>query len=55
MSRAIRLAKILRIVGRYRLDEFVDVEQLSALPRFALGLAPWRLHPVPDLPRCHDL
>ena len=51
MSRAIRLAKILRIVGRYRLDEFVDVEHLSALPRFALGLAPWRLHPVPDLPR----
>ena len=51
MSRAIRLAKILRIVGRYRLDEFVDVEQLPALPRFALRLAPWRLHPVPDLPR----
>ena len=51
MSRAIRLAKILRIVGRYRLDEFIDVEQLSALPRVALGLAPWRLYPVPDLPR----
>ena len=51
MSRATRLAKILRIVGRYRLDEFIDVEQLSALPRAALGLAPWRLYPVPDLPR----
>ena len=51
MSRAIRLAKILRIVGRYRLDEFIDGEQLSALPRVALGLAPWRLYPVPDLPR----
>jgi ubiquinone biosynthesis protein len=51
MSRALRLAKILRIVGRYRLDEFIDIEQLPALPRFALGLAPWRLVRAPDLPR----
>ncbi len=51
MSRVLRLAKILRIVGRYRLDEFVDKERLSALPRFALDLSPWRLHPAPDLPR----
>ena len=51
MSRATRLAKILHIVGRYRLDEFVDAEQLAALPRFALGIAPWRLYLTPDLPR----
>jgi len=51
MSRATRLAKILHIVGRYRLDEFVDAEQLTALPRFALGIAPWRLYRTPDLPR----
>ena len=40
MSRALRLAKILRIIGRYRLDEFIDREQLPALPRFALGCRP---------------
>jgi len=51
MSRATRLAKILHIVGRYRLDEFIDAEQLTALPRFALGIAPWRLYRTPDLPR----
>ncbi|MDG2046964.1 MAG: ubiquinone biosynthesis regulatory protein kinase UbiB [Halioglobus sp.] len=51
MSRAIRMAKILHIVGRYRLDEFVNVEQLATLPRFALGIAPWRLYSTPDLPR----
>ncbi len=51
MSRLLRLAKILRIVGRYRLDEFIDRERLSALPRFALGLSPWHWHPAPDLPR----
>ena len=51
MSRATRLAKILHIVGRYRLDEFIDAEQLAALPRFALGIAPWRLYRTPDLPR----
>ncbi|MEZ5570775.1 MAG: ubiquinone biosynthesis regulatory protein kinase UbiB [Halioglobus sp.] len=51
MSRALRLAKILRIVGRYRLDEFVDYEQLPTLPRLALQLAPWRLSRVPNMPR----
>lgn len=51
MSRILRLTKILRIIGRYRLDEFVDREQLPALQRFALGLLPWRLHVVPDLSR----
>ncbi len=51
MSRALRLAKILRIIGRYRLDEFVDKERLPTLPRVALGLSPWRLQRAPDLPR----
>lgn len=51
MSRILRLARILRVVGRYRLDEFVDNERLPPLPRFALSLAPWRLQPAPDLPR----
>jgi ubiquinone biosynthesis protein len=51
MSRAARLLKILRTVGRYRLDEFIDSEQLSGVPRLALRLAPWHLHRVPDMSR----
>lgn len=51
MSRATRLVKILRTVGRYRLDEFIEGERLTGLPGLALRLAPWRLHPVPDLTR----
>jgi len=51
VSRALRLATILRVVGRYRLDEFIDRERLPAAPRVALALAPWRLRPAPDLPR----
>jgi ubiquinone biosynthesis protein len=51
MSRALRLATILRIVGRYRLDEFIDPEVLPTIPRMALALSPWRLHRAPELPR----
>ncbi len=51
MSRAMRLLKILRTVGRYRLDEFIDMERLPTLPRYALALSPWRLQQAPDLPR----
>lgn len=51
MSRALRLAKILRTIGRYRLDEFIDHDQLPALPRFVLVMSPWHLYPSPDLPR----
>ena len=51
MSRALRLAKIIRTVGRYRLDEFIDTERLPGLPRMALALSPWRLYQAPDLPR----
>ena len=51
MSRSLRLIKILRTVGRYRLDELIDLERLPALPRYALRLSPWRLKSVPDMPR----
>ncbi len=51
MSRLARLARILRIIGRYRLDEFIDRDKLSTLPRVALQLSPWRLYRVPDIPR----
>jgi len=51
MSRISRLARILRIVGRYRLDDLIDSGRLSTLPRFALKLAPWRLHNPPELAR----
>ena len=51
MSRITRLARILRIIGRYRLDEFIDQDRLSTLPRLALRLSPWRLHRAPEMPR----
>ena len=51
MSRAMRLAKILRIIGRYRLDELIDTSLLPTLPRAMISLSPWRLQRVPDLAR----
>ena len=51
MSRLARLATIFRTVGRYRLDELIEVERLPALPRYALKLSPWRLSPTPQLNR----
>ncbi len=51
MSRTLRLARILRIVGRYRLDEFIDHERLPTPQRLAMRLSPWRLNRVPDMPR----
>jgi ubiquinone biosynthesis protein len=51
MSRTLRLARILQIVGRYRLDQFLELERLPALPGLALRLAPWRLHRAPQLAR----
>ncbi|MEP4486100.1 MAG: ubiquinone biosynthesis regulatory protein kinase UbiB [Halioglobus sp.] len=48
MSRLTRLGKILRTVGRYRLDEFIDVDGLRPSARWALRLSPWRLWPVPS-------
>ena len=51
MSRLLRLAKILRVAGRYRLDELTGTEQLPATARIGLRLFPWRLHGRADLPR----
>jgi ubiquinone biosynthesis protein len=51
MSRTLRLIKIFRTVGRYRLDELVELEKLPGLPRLAMRASPWRLHGVPDMPR----
>ncbi|MEP0201233.1 MAG: ubiquinone biosynthesis regulatory protein kinase UbiB [Halioglobus sp.] len=51
MSRLTRLGTILRTVGRYRLDEFIDTEALRPSARWALRLSPWRLWPVPALSR----
>ena len=51
MSRLARLLKISRTIGRYRLDELVDVDTLPRLPRLALTLSPWRLRPVPAMSR----
>lgn len=51
MSRVLRLVKILRVASRYRLDEFIDANQLPTAARIALRLAPWRLYATPNLPR----
>ena len=51
MSRALRLVKIFRTVGRYRLDELADTGRLQPPARWALRLSPWRLNSAPDLPR----
>jgi ubiquinone biosynthesis protein len=51
MSRVLRLAKIFRVAGRYRLDEFADPGRLPTAARIALRLFPWRLHGSTDLPR----
>ncbi len=51
MSRVLRLAKIFRVAGRYRLDEFADPARLPSAARIALRLFPWRLHGSTDLPR----
>jgi len=51
MSRTLRLVKIFRTVGRYRLDELVELEKLPGLPRLAMRVSPWRLRGVPDMPR----
>ncbi|MEP5763958.1 MAG: ubiquinone biosynthesis regulatory protein kinase UbiB [Halieaceae bacterium] len=46
-----RLAKILRVFSRYRLDSFIQLEQLPASRRWLLRCAPWRLLPLGDLSR----
>ncbi|MEM1110756.1 MAG: ubiquinone biosynthesis regulatory protein kinase UbiB [Pseudomonadota bacterium] len=51
MSRLSRALRIARVVGRYRLDEFIDRERLPGLPRILLAIAPWRWLTVPKLSR----
>ena len=51
MSQLTRLAKIFRVIGRYRLDEFIDASRLPAIPRTALRFSPWQLRKAPELPR----
>ncbi|NQX88749.1 MAG: ubiquinone biosynthesis regulatory protein kinase UbiB [Halioglobus sp.] len=51
MSRVVRLYKILQVAGRYRLDEFIDTQQLHPVFRILLCLSPWRASRMPDLPR----
>ena len=51
LSQSLRLLRILQVIWRYRLDEFIDRERLPAAPGLALAMAPWRLTPAPDLPR----
>jgi ubiquinone biosynthesis protein len=51
MSRILRLVKIIRIAGRYRLDEFTDTERLPAPAKLVLRVFPWHLHGRVDLPR----
>ena len=51
MSRLGRLGRIIRVAGRYRLDEFIHPDLLSPVPRALLALNPWRLTSPPDLPR----
>ena len=51
MSRINRIIKILGVVSRYRLDEFVDTDSLSPVPRGLFRIIPWQLRTAPDLPR----
>ena len=52
MSRILRLARIARVAGYYRLDELVSPQLLPPLPRLLLKLNPWRLAGgASDLPR----
>ena len=54
MSRVLRLGKILQVVGRYRLDEFIDQERLPGAVRLLLlctRMDGWRLFLVSDVNR----
>ena len=46
MTRLLRLAKIMRVFSRYRLDTFIDIQRLPRSTRWLLGLAPWRALPL---------
>ena len=45
MSRILRIVKIVRVVVRYRLDSFVDLQRLPRALRLLFRLGPWRLMP----------
>ncbi|UZE96763.1 ubiquinone biosynthesis regulatory protein kinase UbiB [Alkalimarinus alittae] len=51
MSRIQRLIKIIWVIGKYRLDEFLPLTHLPLPLRLLFMLAPWRLFPKPELPR----
>lgn len=51
MSRIQRLSKIASVVLRYRLDNFVDANQLPPGLSTLLAIAPWRLLPAPKQTR----
>jgi len=51
MSRIRRIKKILAVVSRYRLDEFVDASVLPTLPRILFKMLPWKLRTAPTLSR----
>ena len=45
MSRILRIVKIVRVVVRYRLDTFIDLQRLPRTLRLMFRLGPWRLVP----------
>ncbi len=51
MSRILRLGKIARVVTRYRLDTFIDKNQLPSSLAALFTIAPWRLFSIPDQSR----
>lgn len=51
MSRIQRLIKIIWVIGKYRLDEFLPLTHLPLPLRILFLLAPWHLFPKPKLPR----
>jgi len=55
MSRLARLAQILRVAGRHRLDELLPQGSLPAPLRLALRLNPWRLQATAERPRAERL
>ncbi len=51
MSRIQRLVKIIWVIGKYRLDEFLPLTHLPLYLRIFFLLAPWHLFPRPKEPR----
>jgi ubiquinone biosynthesis protein len=51
ISRLLRIGKIFRVAGKYRLDEFAQDEKLPAAGRALLRILPWGLGGKSDLPR----